>query len=205
MGVNRASVARQNEATRHAIIDAAFELFVQGRGNSLSFLEVSERAGVSERTVFRHFPSQQALYEALAPLASERLDHVQPPDDFDGLSGYVRGLYAVCDANSSLVHALLHTDAGRMVLRPEREERLKRLLALLRRAAPHADDLSIRRAAATVRYLASGGGWDFFRHQAELSLEEATRAAIDAITPVVTSLVTAAPRGRKGTSRGKVR
>src|SRR5690348_12762834 len=53
--------ARRN---RERVLAAAREAFAE-RGESTSLEEVSRRAGVGIGTVYRHFPSRQALLEAL--------------------------------------------------------------------------------------------------------------------------------------------
>lgn len=180
MGINQKSIDRQNEATRQAILEAALGVLSDHQSEPFTFAAVAQRSAVSERTVFRHFPNQQILCEALVPRVSERLDHISPPQELDGFAKYIREIYAAFESNSHLVLALLYSEAGRMVLRPERAQRLDKIRTLLRRAAPKKDAKSLQRTAATLRYLVSGTAWDFYRHQAGLSLGEATLAAIEA-------------------------
>jgi AcrR family transcriptional regulator len=57
--------AEQAAATRQRIIDAALEGFTPW-GTELPFDKVAEHARVSERTVYRHFPTQKDLFDAVA-------------------------------------------------------------------------------------------------------------------------------------------
>src|SRR4051795_10040064 len=50
---------RQTERTRRALIEAADELFEQGRVPTVA--AVAERADVARATAYRYFPSQEAL------------------------------------------------------------------------------------------------------------------------------------------------
>lgn len=64
------SPARQKAAaaTRDRIIDAGTQLvreFTTWDWDELTFRAVSERAGVSERTVYRHFPTERHLHDAI--------------------------------------------------------------------------------------------------------------------------------------------
>jgi glycosyltransferase involved in cell wall biosynthesis len=52
------------EATREAILEAVRKRMDQGRLEDLSFAEVAEEAGVGERTVYRYFPTREALLGA---------------------------------------------------------------------------------------------------------------------------------------------
>ena len=57
--------AEQAAATRQRIIEAAVEGFAPW-STDLPFDRVAERARVSERTVYRHFPTQKDLFDAVA-------------------------------------------------------------------------------------------------------------------------------------------
>lgn len=58
----------QVERTRERIVAAGSELvheFASWDWNALTFRAVAERAGVGERTVYRHFPSERHLHDAV--------------------------------------------------------------------------------------------------------------------------------------------
>src|SRR3712207_921520 len=57
---------------RELVLAAADEVFT-GNGPSASTEEVARRAGVSVGTVFRHFPTKEALIEAVVVGRLERL------------------------------------------------------------------------------------------------------------------------------------
>ncbi|MFT4235686.1 MAG: helix-turn-helix domain-containing protein [Microbacterium sp.] len=52
---------RKKAATRHAISEAAMELFAERGFDAVSVREVAEHADVSPTTVFAHFPQKEAL------------------------------------------------------------------------------------------------------------------------------------------------
>jgi TetR/AcrR family transcriptional regulator of autoinduction and epiphytic fitness len=60
------------ERTRQAIVDALFTLLDDGELRPTAE-RIAERAGVSERSVFQHFPDREALFEAVARQQYERL------------------------------------------------------------------------------------------------------------------------------------
>lgn len=53
--------ARQRDQTRELILQATQELVVEVHAWSMSMEEVAERAGVSRRTIYRYFPTREAL------------------------------------------------------------------------------------------------------------------------------------------------
>src|ERR1700755_1093959 len=55
---------RQREETREQILRAVARQLEAGEMEDLSFAEVAKEAGVGERTVYRHFPTKEALLGA---------------------------------------------------------------------------------------------------------------------------------------------
>ena len=70
-------VRRQRmEATRERILAAGVELvrgFKTWDWSDLTFRAVAERAGVGERTVYRHFPTERALHAAIMAATVSRV------------------------------------------------------------------------------------------------------------------------------------
>jgi TetR/AcrR family transcriptional regulator of autoinduction and epiphytic fitness len=62
------------ERTRHALVESLLGLLDEGHVKPTAS-EIAERAGVSERSVFQHFPDREALFEAVA---REQYDRVMP-------------------------------------------------------------------------------------------------------------------------------
>jgi AcrR family transcriptional regulator len=64
--------------TREAIVDAAAELFTERGFDHVSVMEIAQRAGVVEKTVFNHFPVKEGLvFEADPPIRAALLDAVR--------------------------------------------------------------------------------------------------------------------------------
>jgi TetR/AcrR family transcriptional regulator of autoinduction and epiphytic fitness len=62
------------ERTRQALVEALLGLLDEGHLRPTA-AQIAERAGVSERSVFQHFPDREALFEAVA---REQYDRVLP-------------------------------------------------------------------------------------------------------------------------------
>jgi TetR/AcrR family transcriptional regulator, regulator of autoinduction and epiphytic fitness len=60
------------ERTRQALVDALFALLDEGELRPTAE-RIAKRAGVSERSVFQHFPDREALFEAVARQQYERV------------------------------------------------------------------------------------------------------------------------------------
>ena len=68
------------ERTRQAIVDALFTLLDDGELRPTAE-RIAERAEVSERSVFQHFPDREALFEAVARQQWERIIQDLTPVD----------------------------------------------------------------------------------------------------------------------------
>ncbi|WP_245753391.1 TetR/AcrR family transcriptional regulator [Geodermatophilus ruber] len=69
---------RRRLQTRTRIVDAAAELFAERGFDAVSVVEIAQRAGVVEKTVFNHFPVKEGLvFEADPPMRAALLDAVR--------------------------------------------------------------------------------------------------------------------------------
>src|ERR687895_1406601 len=68
------------ERTRQALVDALLSLLDEGHLTPTA-AEIAERAGVSERSVFQHFPEREALFESVARQQYERVMPTLHPVD----------------------------------------------------------------------------------------------------------------------------
>ncbi|HWK25549.1 MAG TPA: helix-turn-helix domain-containing protein [Solirubrobacter sp.] len=80
--------ARRN---RERVLKAAQVAFAE-RGHDAQMDDVARRAGVGVGTVYRHFPTKEALVEALATDRFERIlaagrEALEAPDPWDGFTG----------------------------------------------------------------------------------------------------------------------
>lgn len=68
------------ERTRQALVDALLGLLDAGEPSPTA-AAIAQRAGVSERSVFQHFPDREALFEAVARQQYERVMPTLRPVD----------------------------------------------------------------------------------------------------------------------------
>jgi AcrR family transcriptional regulator len=96
------------------LLDAASAAFIEHGADDVSLEEIARRAGVGIGTLYRHFPTRQALLEAvyrdqvelLRARAEELLDTVSPGDAF---AAWMRALAAFSSTKRSLTSAMLTT------------------------------------------------------------------------------------------------
>jgi AcrR family transcriptional regulator len=67
----------QARKTRDLILDALIELLADRRADDITTREIAERAGVSQPTVYRHFPDRTALLEGITARGNELASRVR--------------------------------------------------------------------------------------------------------------------------------
>ncbi|MFB4299311.1 TetR/AcrR family transcriptional regulator [Actinomadura sp. NTSP31] len=128
--------ARRN---RRRVLDAARVAFEEG-GNDVQMEDIAKRAGVGVGTIYRHFPTKQALIDELtaewmADGAAKAADALKEPDPWDGVVLFVRRSAEIMVRNRGLrevfgdVGQLFEEDA-----RVQNHELQDKVTALLDRA-----------------------------------------------------------------------
>jgi AcrR family transcriptional regulator len=93
------------------VLAAAREAFAEG-GESTSLEEIARRAGVGIGTLYRHFPSRQALVEALYIDEVEEVcrsaAELDAADPWEALNGWFERFIAYLGTKRALAHELLN-------------------------------------------------------------------------------------------------
>lgn len=195
--------ARQR--TRRAILEALADVITETDGLGFSVQAVADRAGVTHRTVYNHFPTRDALCEAFSDYVDESLAAVGQPLDpmlsLGTLPDAAARLYQILQLQERNVRAGVMLMIGNR--RPtkvwrERTDTLEKIIA----DAPAGEALPPRQAAAAVRMFLSSIGWHLLTEQCGLSTDEAvatsvwaSRVLLDAATG---TRAAPAPRQSKG-------
>jgi AcrR family transcriptional regulator len=155
---------------RERVLEAAKAVFGQG-GTEAGLEAVARQAGVGIGTLYRHFPTREALYEAvyrreveqLADLATQ-LVGVAPP--LEGLRRWMRSLVEFAATKKGMAAALALAAHKPPELMSYTSGRLQEAIGTLLRPAAKAgevrDDISpddLLRAVIGLSYLQDGPGW----------------------------------------------
>jgi AcrR family transcriptional regulator len=92
------------------LLDVAGECFAE-QGLDVSIDEIARRAGVGHGTVFRNFPSKDALVVAvvnqrLCEMSDVAREALEVPDAWEGFAGFFRHAAAVYAENAGLIAGL---------------------------------------------------------------------------------------------------
>ncbi len=173
------------DQTRTRILDAAIAEMGASSVEQLTIANVAKRAGVTERTVFRHFETRDQLISAVWPRMQARVRSVGFPTTAQALIETPRRLFPAFDEEAGLVRATAFSAAGREVRMASNPERQKAMRASVRDAFPGIKEPELTRIAAAVQLLDSAYAWAVMKDFWGLDGEEAGRAASEAIAVLV--------------------
>jgi AcrR family transcriptional regulator len=167
----------RSELVRQRALEAAAA--VLGEAEPLTFAAVAARAGVPERTLYRHFPTREALLGALFEWANQRLAvEAERPTDAEGLARLVRKAFPGFDTLAPVVRELLSTPEGRLARLAANPTRQRAALAIVQSEAPGLDRAAARRVAAVLQLLSSAATWQVFRDYWGMDGAEAAEASV---------------------------
>jgi AcrR family transcriptional regulator len=167
--------------TRQRILDAAVKLVEAEDPDSLTLGHVARSAGLTERTIYRHFATREELISATWARINETLASPQQPDTPAELIALPKQMFPGFDARESLIRAIIYTKQGRelrMSWNPQRKARVRRAV---REARPDLNDAQATRLCAVVQLLSSSFAWSVMKDYWNLDGEAAGQAASEAI------------------------
>jgi AcrR family transcriptional regulator len=186
----RVSLAdRKRRVTRDAVVDAVIETIGE-LGLDFSVQDAADRAGVTHRTIYRYFPSRQALVDAVAERYEEWLTDQGATDPATIEEGLVQieKLFSLFDQNPDVVRA----HAMRVLVGGERpppsRQRTERWWRSLEAEVPHLAREDVEPLFAICRTFAGSVGWYLLESQFGLSGEQAGRAVRRLIDVVIADL-----------------
>jgi AcrR family transcriptional regulator len=172
--------------TPSAILSSAALLLRQRTFEDISYLELAEIADVSERTIYRRFPTRSHLLEALGRWIEA--EHF-PVAEFRTAAEFrdvVRTRLRAYEAEPAYAFVAARGAALSPIGGESAAPLTHAIVALLESAAPHLNRRDAQRATATLRYFASPLFWARMRTGFEMSADEAFEVfdlAVDRILP----------------------
>jgi AcrR family transcriptional regulator len=186
----RVSLAdRKRRVTRDAVVDAVIETIGE-LGLDFSVQDAADRAGVTHRTIYRYFPSRQALVDAVAERYEEWLTEqgaTDPGTLEEGLV-HIEKLFRLFDGNPDVVraHAMRVIAGGERP--PPSRQRTERWWHTFEASLPHLPREEVEPLFAICRTLAGSVGWYLLTSQFGLSGEQAGRGVRRVIEVMIADL-----------------
>src|SRR5436309_7693915 len=120
------------ESTRERILGAVAELLERGEAEELTVPAVAEASGVSLRTIYRYYPTREALLEAAGRWIGDELLRHPYPRDLEEVADLYQAGARDFDERPGLVRALAFSQLGQRVRGYRRRERLEAIGRALR-------------------------------------------------------------------------
>jgi AcrR family transcriptional regulator len=168
------------DLVRQRILDGAAALLKSG--GPLTFAGVAAVSEVGERTIYRHFPTREALLAGLFAWSNQRIGFDgAPPTDAECFNALVERAFPGFEAIEPVIRELLSAPEGRSARLSDLKRRRAAAIALVRHEAPGLNKMETRQVAAVVQLLATASAWSTLRDYWEMDGEEAASAVTTAV------------------------
>ncbi|GAA1998664.1 TetR/AcrR family transcriptional regulator [Microbacterium ulmi] len=173
--------------TPTAILACAADLLRENMFDDISYGALGDAVGVSERTVYRHYPTRSHLLEALARRIEEREFPLRPFVSIPQFEAAVRARFHDYDSSPAFAFVCARAATISPTIDAEPAFLSRAIEALLAIHAPTLNMRDLRRLTATFQYFASAQFWARMRTGFDMSADEiadvfdrTARTALDA-------------------------
>lgn len=181
---------RQMKETKEAIFRAATEQLADHGLAEFHIPELAEAAGVSVRTVYRYFPTKDALLESFAHWLDDQVGSpaTTPAASLDDLLEGVETVYAGFDDNEGVIRSHWATPHGRGIREKGRIRRLAAVESAVKSALPNLSAKEQRQATAILSLLHSSRTWQAFKDDFGIDGKESGKVVAWALRTLVADL-----------------
>ncbi len=164
-GYNSPLRARQKEQTHDLILSAVATVLRASDLMSVTTAEVARVAEVTERTVYRHFPTRDDLLKAFWKWQLEKSGGatVIDPGSVEELMSNIKLLFASLDADEGVIRAVLSSAEGRNVRKIANQARQDHMFRFVTRLNPDLPERDRHSIASGIVSVCSIPSWLFMR------------------------------------------
>jgi AcrR family transcriptional regulator len=181
---------RQNQLARDLIMSAVAEIVAE-RGFNFSIQDVADRAGMSHRSVYRHFPSREALLGALYEWTDAKIggrDLFQEVPAIEDLPELTRRVFRLFEQQPALLRALVIASLTMGFRSDLRDRRRQAMLEAYTPLLPDMDAAERAGVFALFEHLSGSVTWLSLTERSGLSSEEAGNVVSWAMTVLIENL-----------------
>lgn len=185
--------------TRDAILGALAEVVVEEGVGELSVQQVADRAGVSHRTVYRHFSDRQGLLDALADRVQQRLEEELGEAELEAVEdhlGAVERYFGRFDDLGASVEAMVRISFSEDIRSARHRDRTGRFREVFEPELSGLDDPEA--VFAVVRHLMSSPTWWVLHREFGLDGARAGRAVVTVLRALLAHAETENSSGDSG-------
>jgi len=164
----------------------AVERLLTGRSlGELSLATVAQEAGVTERTVYRHFKTRKQLLEATWVAVNDAIGIKDFPRTAEELIERPKKLFPAFEKRAEVIRAMLASPHGRELRLRANTQRQAAIRAAVKSARPNLRGPALTRLCAAVQLFCSASGWATMTDYWGLDSAEAGRGASEAIAKLL--------------------
>jgi len=179
---------RQAAVIREAILDAVAARLGRDDPDDVAMPQVAADAGVSVRTLYRYFPTREAMFDAVGDHVVARLGLPRQIVSADDIAQVFLESARRGAQSPQLVRAMLWTRLGRQARSAYLRRRVESIMAALAEVTSNLPPAEAGRRAAAIVYLASLPAWITVTEECGLSAEDARLGIAWAIETLVATL-----------------
>lgn len=166
-------------------MEAAIELLRSEELEAITIAAVAERAGVTERTIYRHFATREELLAAMWPRLQKLTGSPGFPSTAVAAAVQPTKLFPRFDDHAGAVRASIYSRAGREIRAAVNAERQAAVRACVRDAYPDLQEPDFTRVCAVMQLLNSAYAWAVMRDNWGLTGVEAGQASAEAVADLL--------------------
>lgn len=199
---------QQAEFTRQIVMEAAKRVLDTYSIDEFSIQKIAEEAGMSHRTVYRYFPTRQALLDSftdwiedsVAPIPMEANSQ---PETREEILASVRTAFDRFDNFAPYFRASLMLASRGEAIQPKRQrQRDEYIRKALTKVLEPLEDEEAAKAYAIIRILIGAQTWQMLHDRFELTDGKAGDAAIWAVDVLLDALANGRYPGSSGSEPG---
>jgi AcrR family transcriptional regulator len=190
--------AQQKQLTHDLILQSVAKTLATHSVQDITVSEVARVAAITERTIYRHFPTREDLLQAFWKWQLERSggQTVLAPPTLEALFANIRTLFQSLDADEAVIRAVMAAPEGREIRKEANRTRLAHMIAFLEPRTEGLNPAERHRIAAAIVSVSSVLSWLFMRDNCDYDGSQAGEAAVTAVRLLIEGAETEAAKQR---------
>jgi AcrR family transcriptional regulator len=189
----------QKEQTREMILAAVGTILSTGSTDAVTFAEVARVAGITMRTIFRHFPTREELLSTFWKWQLEETggQTILGPASLESLLAKIKEFFESLDSEENLIRAVISSPEGRDIRKEANRIRLEKMLEFVKTVVPELSKRERHNMAAGIVSVSSILSWLFMRDNCGFDGKRAGEAAALTVQLIIEAGQARAARLRK--------
>jgi AcrR family transcriptional regulator len=179
--------AHQKEQTREMILAAVAAILSNASTDAVTIGEVAKVAGVTMRTIFRHFTTREELLSAFWRWQLEQTGGrmILGPNSVESLLKTMKEFFESLDGEENLIRAVISSPEGREIRKQANQVRLEKMLEFVDTIVPELPKRERHNMASGIVSVSSVLSWLFMRDNCGYDGKRAGEAAAQTVLFII--------------------